>query len=106
METTCRAGLPGPPGKRRERGRTTPSSDGAPATGTSSARPVYVGPVLLDRLDLSPAELVERTGWEIKPEGACKGDICVPLRGPVARPDGAIDVEALASQLEMPSRAR
>jgi hypothetical protein len=63
---------------------------------------VYVDSVLLDRLDLSPGELVERTGWEIKPEGACKDDMCVPLRTAVARPDGAISVEALASQLDMP----
>lgn len=35
--------------------------------------------MLLDRLDLSPDEFQRLTGWEIKPEGACKGDTCVPL---------------------------
>jgi hypothetical protein len=34
---------------------------------------------LLDRLDISPAQFAQLTGWEIKPEGACKGDSCVPL---------------------------
>jgi hypothetical protein len=35
--------------------------------------------MLLDRLDISPAEFGQLTGWEIKPEGACKGETCVPL---------------------------
>ncbi len=38
--------------------------------------------MLLDRLDLSPDEFTRLTGWEIKPEGACKGEVCVPLDGP------------------------
>jgi hypothetical protein len=37
--------------------------------------------MLLDRLDVSPAEFGRLTGWEIKPEGACKGETCVPLGG-------------------------
>jgi hypothetical protein len=35
--------------------------------------------MLLDRLDLSAKEFQRITGWEIKPEGACKGETCVPL---------------------------
>jgi len=37
--------------------------------------------VITDRLDLTPAEFAAETGWELKPEGACKGDVCVPLGG-------------------------
>lgn len=39
-------------------------------------------PMLLDTLDIDAATFAAGTGWEIKPEGACKGDVCVPL------PDG------------------
>jgi len=35
--------------------------------------------MLLDRLDIDAATFAEATGWQIKPEGACKGDACVPL---------------------------
>jgi hypothetical protein len=51
--------------------------------------------VILDRLSLTPAEFQAETGWEIKPEGACKGDICVPLGG------GPFDVRAAAERLRM-----
>jgi hypothetical protein len=58
--------------------------------------------VLLDRLDLTPTELHRKTGWEIKPEGACQGDVCVPLPGVEQRSDGTIDVSAFAERLGMP----
>lgn len=37
--------------------------------------------MLTDTLDVSPARFHAETGWEIKPEGACQGDVCVPLPG-------------------------
>jgi hypothetical protein len=37
--------------------------------------------MLLDTLDVDPARFHDGTGWQIKPEGACKGDVCVPLPG-------------------------
>jgi len=46
-------------------------------------------------------EAFERgTGWALKPEGACRGEVCVPLPG--GSPDGAVDVEAVAERLGMP----
>ena len=41
----------------------------------------------------------KRTGWVIKPEGACKGDVCVPL----PRGDGELlDAAVLSERLGMP----
>jgi hypothetical protein len=53
--------------------------------------------MILERPEVTPAELADRTGWEIKPEGACKGDRCVPL------PDSTetLDVEMLSGRLGM-----
>ena len=51
--------------------------------------------MILERLDVSPQDLHARTGWEIKPEGACKADRCVPL------PDGPVDVAVLAERVGM-----
>ena len=55
--------------------------------------------VILESLQIAPPELEARTGWAIKPEGACKGERCVPL------PDGStdrVDVAVLAENLRMP----
>jgi hypothetical protein len=35
--------------------------------------------VLVDHLDITADEFTAGTGWSIKPEGACKADVCVPL---------------------------
>ncbi|HEX5586686.1 MAG TPA: hypothetical protein VFZ17_05220 [Acidimicrobiia bacterium] len=58
--------------------------------------------MLTDRLDLSRDELQSRSGWELKPEGACKGDVCIPLRSAVIGADGRVDITAFARQLGMP----
>jgi hypothetical protein len=58
--------------------------------------------MLLDELVVTPEELRRLTGWEIKPEGACKGDICVPLPGGPVPVDGMIDVRVFADQMGMP----
>ncbi len=43
------------------------------------------------------------TGWHLRPEGACKGDVCIPLaEQPPAGHDDPIDVADLASQLSLP----
>lgn len=52
--------------------------------------------MILDSLDLTENDFHTATGWEIKPEGACKGEVCVPLRGI----DG-VDVQAIAERLGM-----
>lgn len=35
--------------------------------------------MIVDRLDIDADAFEAATGWELKPEGACKGDVCVPL---------------------------
>ena len=54
--------------------------------------------MILDSLDIDPAALERRTGWAIKPEGACKADVCVPLPEHGAK----IDARMLAERLGMP----
>ena len=41
-------------------------------------------------------ELARTLGWEVKPEGLCRGPLCIPRRGDLVRPDGAVDLAALA----------
>ena len=50
--------------------------------------------MIITRLDEPPEELERRTGWAIKPEGACRADVCVPLSAP-------FDVRQLADRLRM-----
>ena len=55
--------------------------------------------MILETLAVDAEVLEAQTGWAIKPEGACKGDRCVPLP---AHEGDAIDVRVLAERLGMP----
>jgi hypothetical protein len=51
-------------------------------------------------------ELEGSTGWDLKPEGACLGDLCVPIpRGHEAEfvADSAFNVVALAKHIGQPA---
>jgi hypothetical protein len=50
--------------------------------------------MIISRLDEPPADLERRTGWAVKPEGACRAEQCVPLEEP-------FDVRQLAERLGM-----
>lgn len=54
--------------------------------------------MILDRLDVKTGELERRTGWEIKPEGACKAGRCVSLGGAAGE---RVDAHVLAERLGM-----
>ena len=56
----------------------------------------------LDRLDLTAEEFEQITGWEIKPEGACRDDVCVPLPPLESDAEGRIDAAVVAERLGMP----
>jgi hypothetical protein len=57
--------------------------------------------VILRQLEVTTDELERQTGWELKPEGLCKDDRCVPLPDGGAT-DGLVDVTAVAERLGMP----
>jgi hypothetical protein len=52
--------------------------------------------VILDHLTIGADAFEAGTGWKIRPEGACKGEICVPLAG-----SGRFDAIATARRLRM-----
>ncbi len=58
--------------------------------------------MIVDRLEMTGVAFHRLTGWEIKPEGACKDDRCVPLSPPVRDAAGPIDVAAVTERLGMP----
>jgi hypothetical protein len=51
--------------------------------------------MIVDDLAMSAADFAVATGWEIKPEGACRADVCVPLA------PGEFDFADTASRLGM-----
>ena len=63
---------------------------------------MYGRPVLVDDLLVAPADLEARTGWVVKPEGACKAEHCVPLPPEARAVDGRVDLTVLADRLGMP----
>jgi hypothetical protein len=52
--------------------------------------------VIVDSLDITAEQFAAGTGWRIKPEGACKGEVCVPLGRPAR-----FDLVATAERLRM-----
>lgn len=55
--------------------------------------------VILTSLEVSRAEFENATGWTLKTEGACRGDVCVPLGTP---PSDSVEVGDVAGRLGMP----
>lgn len=55
--------------------------------------------MLLRSLTIPRADFEAGTGWQLKPEGACKGDVCIPLP---QVPGDDVDVTALAAAMGLP----
>jgi hypothetical protein len=53
--------------------------------------------VILTSLEIDPGAFERATGWALKPQGACKGEVCVPL---LAKPDD-VDATVLSDRLGM-----
>jgi hypothetical protein len=56
--------------------------------------------VILTEPVIEVQELARATGWELKPEGACKADRCVPLPADAVG-DGRVDAAVIAQRLGM-----
>lgn len=56
-----------------------------------------------DGVRLPPDAVQAALGWELKPEGLCRGEVCIPVRDREAlvREDG-LDLETLAALLDRP----
>jgi hypothetical protein len=53
-----------------------------------------------NHLLIDPADLPEALGWELKPEGLCRENICVPVRNTSALfSDDQLDLAAVAGAL-------
>jgi hypothetical protein len=54
--------------------------------------------MIVDTPTVTAEQLERRTGWTLEPEGACRGDRCVPMP---RLDDGTLDVQVLAERLGM-----
>jgi hypothetical protein len=62
-----------------------------------------VATVIGDRVLLAPDAVETAIGWALKPEGFCRGDVCVPVReNPAAVVDGNVDLAAFAELIGRP----
>jgi hypothetical protein len=55
--------------------------------------------MILNSLEIDRASFETGTGWQLKPEGACKGDVCIPLN---PAPGLRVDVATVARQMGLP----
>lgn len=77
--------------------------DALPVTVVSDREVTVDGYRSDDSLLLPEDALDEATGWDLKPQGLCQGDVCVPVRDRhTLGPDGFVDVAALAGALRRP----
>ena len=54
--------------------------------------------MFLTSTQVNRADFETASGWQIKPEGACKGEICIPL----SQSGDTLDAETLARDMNLP----
>ncbi|MDE0803585.1 MAG: hypothetical protein OSA99_09710 [Acidimicrobiales bacterium] len=52
-----------------------------------------------DHVWIDSADLERAIGWTRKPEGLCRGPVCVPVRDSLEADDGTIDLRGVAAAL-------
>lgn len=58
------------------------------------------GEAIGGRITIAPDALADAIGWELKPEGLCRDDICVPVADPDSlRSEGGLDLAAVGAAL-------
>ena len=55
--------------------------------------------MITDTLNVERSAFEAATGWELKPEGACLGDVCIPLAEPAGE---TLDLSTIAEQMSLP----
>lgn len=55
--------------------------------------------MILEQPRVGRDAFTNRTGWVFKPEGACRGDLCVPMPAPDGR---ELDAQVISERLGMP----
>ena len=55
--------------------------------------------MLITSTSMSREDFESGTGWRLTPEGACKGDVCIPL---ARTPGETVDAVQLAAEMNLP----
>lgn len=71
-----------------------------PAPGDKVSACIHWAQIMLFRnASVTTAEFEEKSGWTFKPEGACKGAVCIPL--PMA-PGDTVELSSISAALGLP----
>jgi len=64
--------------------------------------PAYDSNVLTTSLEADASAFEQATGWAVKPEGACQGDVCVSLPSEARVDGGRLRLDVVAERLGAP----